>query len=348
MSYQREFEQRLKVAVVGVGSHAYRNVLPALHFLPVRLVALCDIDESRAQVTAEEYGVNHVYTSTQAMYTAETLDAVFLCVGPRQHPQLTVEALDAGLHVWLEKPPAMRAAEIEVMQQHAGDRVVVVGFKKAFMPATEKAFELVASGHCGPLATIMAEYPMSVPEDGEAVLDSGEFTNWLANGVHPLSLMLRIGGPVEAVRCQRAPRGGGAVLLEFRSGVQGILHMWAWGGYGASTERYNFVGRDGAVTIENSSRVTLHRGIDFSYGRTTSFAPAGTDSGSIVWEPQNRLATLENNGLFVQGMIAEMAYFCDHILKGEQPQIGSLNFALDLMKVYEAVLCSQGERVSIE
>ena len=37
MSYQREFEQRLNVAVVGVGSHGYRNILPALHYLPVRL-----------------------------------------------------------------------------------------------------------------------------------------------------------------------------------------------------------------------------------------------------------------------------------------------------------------------
>ena len=34
MSYQREFEERLNVAVVGVGSHGYRNVLPTLTFLP--------------------------------------------------------------------------------------------------------------------------------------------------------------------------------------------------------------------------------------------------------------------------------------------------------------------------
>ena len=44
MSYQREFERRLNVGVVGVGSHAYRNILPTLHFLPVRLVALCDLN----------------------------------------------------------------------------------------------------------------------------------------------------------------------------------------------------------------------------------------------------------------------------------------------------------------
>ena len=44
MSYQREFEKRLNVAIVGVGSHGYRNILPTLTFLPIRLKALCDLD----------------------------------------------------------------------------------------------------------------------------------------------------------------------------------------------------------------------------------------------------------------------------------------------------------------
>lgn len=348
MVYQREFERRLNVAVVGVGSHAYRNVLPALHHLPVRLVAMCDVNEALVRATAVEYGVNRIYSSAQEMYASETLDAVFLCVGPKQHPQLTIEALDAGLHVWLEKPPAMRAAEVEIMKQHAGDRVVVVGFKKALMPATNKACELIENGQVGQLATIMAEYPIRYPEEGAEVLENGRFTDWLANGVHPLSLMLRVGGPVEAVYCHRGPHGGGAVVLEYRSGVTGILHLWAWTGYAAASERYSFVGQKGAVIIDNSTRVSLHRGIEFSYGRTTSFAQAGTDSGSVVWEVQNRLATLENSGLFVQGMVHEMNYFCDHVLAGQQPEIGSLDFAHEIMKVYEAVLQSQGERVAVE
>jgi predicted dehydrogenase len=347
LTYQREFDRHLRVALVGVGSHAYRNVLPALHFLPVRLVAVCDINEALARVTAEEYGINRIYTNASKMYANETLDAVFICVGPQQHPQLTIEALDAGLHVWLEKPPAMRASQIESMKQHVGDRVVVVGFKKAFMPATNKACELIESGRCGQLATIMAEYPIKMPDEGAAVLENGRYTDWLANGVHPLSLMLRVGGKVEAVNWHRSSNGGGAVILQYPNGVTGILHIWGWSGYAAASERYSFIGQAGAVIIDNSTRVSWHKGIEFAYGRTTTFAPPGIESGSTTWEIQNRLATLENGGLFVQGMYDEMLYFCDHVLKGQQPEIGSLDFALEIMKVYEAVLHSQGERVAI-
>ncbi len=57
MTYQREFKQRLNVALVGVGSHTYRNLLPALHFMPIHLVAICDVNEELARTTAEEYGV---------------------------------------------------------------------------------------------------------------------------------------------------------------------------------------------------------------------------------------------------------------------------------------------------
>jgi predicted dehydrogenase len=107
MSYQREFDRYLNVGLVGAGSHSYRNLLPVLNFLPVRLRAVCDISREAAERTAAQYGCRS-YTRTEHMYSQEKLDAVFLCVGPRQHPALGKEAMDAGHHVWVEKPVSVR------------------------------------------------------------------------------------------------------------------------------------------------------------------------------------------------------------------------------------------------
>ena len=52
MSYQRDFERRLKVGIVGVGGHCYRNLLPTMNYLPVRIVAMCDVNEERLRATA--------------------------------------------------------------------------------------------------------------------------------------------------------------------------------------------------------------------------------------------------------------------------------------------------------
>ncbi len=344
MSYQREFEKRLRVAVVGIGSHAYRNLLPAMHFLPVQLTAFCDLDLELAERTAREYGVPSCYADAAEMYQREELDAVFISVSAQLHPELVCQALDAGLHVWVEKPPAIRASEVETMIAQRRDRVVVVGFKKAFAPATRKVRELLADDAVGPLTGLTGDYRVTIPKDGAAVLKERRFSGWLANGVHPLSLMIAVGGDVAAVTLHRSGSTEvGTCVLEFSSGAIGTLNLVS-GSY--RFERYAFWGKH-YITIENSMRVELWRGIrsDYSYG--TTFAPAGMESGTIVWEPQNAFASLENKALFTQGFYHEMRYFCDCILTGGVAEEGSLEFTHMVMKVYEAALLSGGARVEL-
>ena len=345
MTYQREFDRRLRAGIVGVGSHSYRNLLPTMTFLPVDLVAVCDLNRDLAAATARQYGAAGVYTSSPEMYRREKLDAVFLCVSPQTHPTLVAEALDAGLHIWFEKPPAMRASDVEALIPRRGDRAVVCGLKKVFMPATRKVVEILAQEKFKPLRSVLAEYPMSIPSNGRRVLESREFTNWLGNGCHPLSLMIEVGGEVSAVRTHRGRHGGGACVLEFSSGAVGNLHLAD--GAPRPVERYAFYGRGVEVTIEDGRRVTMQRGIPFDYARTATYAPEGLDHGAVVWEPQNSLATLENKALFTQGFYDEMKYFCDCALGGRPAVRGGLEFALHLMRVYEAALLSDGDRVNV-
>ena len=345
MSYQRDFEERLTVGVVGLGSHSYRNVLPAMHYLPVKLTAFCDLDLDLAKRTGEEYGVTACYTSTSEMYRNEDLDAVFTVVSPEAHPDLVCEALDAGLHVWTEKPPAVLASEVETMIEHRGDRVAVVGFKKAFMPATQKVSELLSTEEWGPLTGMSAEYHMTIPENGEEVLRERQAPNWLKNGCHPLSCMLAVGGEVKTVTMHRSSSGGGTCVLGFENGAVGSFNLVSAGGKRVA-ERYAFWGQS-QITIDSTLRVTMHRGIPFSYKNTTSYVPEGTDTGSVVWEPWDTLGTLENKALFTQGFYDEMRYFCDCALEGNPAEKESLEFALSVMKVYEAALVSQGETITL-
>lgn len=345
MSYQREFERRLKAGVVGAGSHCYRNLLPTMTFLPVELVALCDPKAELAEATARQYGVPRTYRSAAEMYAGEKLDAVFISVSQQMHPQLVCEALDAGLHVWFEKPPAMRAGQVQQMIQKRGDRVVVCGLKKAFMPSTRKVVEIFSQAKYQPLRSIVAEYPLSIPANGREVLEKGQSTNWLGNGCHPLAAMVEVGGPVSALSVHRGRHGGGACVLDFKSGAIGNLHLAD--GSTRHTERYTFYGTGVEVTIDNCWRVSMARGSPFEYGRTTSYAPEGFEHGTIVWEPQNCLATLENKALFTQGFYDEMKHFCDCALEGRPARTGTLEFARHLMEIYEAALLCEGPRVAV-
>jgi predicted dehydrogenase len=347
MSYQREFEKRINVALIGTGSHAYRNILPTLTFLPVNLVALCDFNVELARKSSAQYGVKNVYKDASEMYRNEKLDAVLLCVSPQAHPQLACQALDAGLHVWLEKPTSMRASEVEEMIRHRGNRVVVNGLKKVFMPSTRQVVDIFSKPQHGPIRTILAQYAMSIPDEGERVLTERISTDWLNNGCHPLSLILDVGGPVGAVTVHRGRHGGGACILEFKSGAIGNFHLADGAPTTQPFERYSFFGNNCSVTIENNNRVVFQRGIPFTYAQTSNFTVPGFDSGAIVWEAQNTLGTLENKSLMTQGFYGELKYFCDCVLNGTVPELGSLEFALHLMRVYEAALLSKSVRILV-
>ncbi len=345
MTYQREFDDRLKVAVVGIGSHAYRNILPALNYLPVELKAVCNhSNKELAERTAAQYGCRS-YQSTRQMYETENLDAVCISVAPELHAQLVMEALDAGLHVFVEKPVAMNAASIREIMKRRKDRVVVVGYKKAFMPAMQKVLEICHSPEYGNLESILAVYPMKMPEDGAAALKEGKRTDWLNNGCHSLAVLLAAGGPVKSVISLQGPLHNGVNVLTFKNGVMGTFHLASGP---QPNEDYHFYAPRWHMQIDNTTRVILQRGIPSVYGRTTSFAPPGDDTGAVVWEAQNCKATLENKALFVQGMYQEMMYFCECILKGKKPDLGSLEFALELQKVTEALMLSNGREIMIE
>jgi predicted dehydrogenase len=346
VSYQREFKTSIPAGIIGAGAHCYRNILPVMNYLPVELRAICDPNEEAGKAAAKQYGCVW-YRDAAEMYLREPeLKAVFIAVGPALHPALVKEALAAGRHVWVEKPIAIRAAEVEEMIAARGDRVVVVGLKKAFMPAAAKAKEIIAGKKYGNLKSALAVYHMTIPENGKELLERREAPNWLRNGVHPLAFLSEIGGKVDEVLTYTNGEGYGAVLLRYASGVMGTLHLSS--GPMPNVERYELFGSTWQMHIIDQ-QVELRRGIPFTYNQTSNFVPEGDDSGTIVWNASNCLATLENKALFTQGFFAETKYFCDCILEGRKPVsgTGSLEQALEIMKVYEAALLSHGKPVKI-
>lgn len=343
MEYRIEAQRRLRIGVVGAGSHCYRNILPTLIYLPVDLVAVADRDLDRARTVAAMQGARP-YASASEMYAAEDLDAVLLVVSPQMHPALTIEALQAGLHVYMEKPAGTRASQVEQMLAARGDRTVVVGFKKAFMPATRKAAELMADPANQPLRTLLGVYPMVLPDNPEEVLESGQMTPWLANGCHPLSILLELGGPVEKVVSFRSAHGGGAAILHHRNGAITNFHMSEGAPKSQPNERFAVYGGNISIEIENSRKLVFQRGVDFNYSHGTEFL---NGHGATVWEAQNSLNSPENMAVMTQGLYGGLAHFCEAVLAGRQATIGNLEFALHLTRVWEAVMLSRGEPVAV-
>ena len=106
----------LKVGLLGAGGITNSH-LPAYLEHPdrVKLTAVCDLDESRAQAQAKKAGVEAVYTDLDKMLREADIDAVDNCTFHPAHAPLCIAVAEAGKHVLVEKPMAITVQECRDM-----------------------------------------------------------------------------------------------------------------------------------------------------------------------------------------------------------------------------------------
>ncbi|HEX7811767.1 MAG TPA: Gfo/Idh/MocA family oxidoreductase [Burkholderiales bacterium] len=116
-------EGKLRIGVAGAGAISQYHLAGWSETPDAQLVAICDVDESRARAKAQAFRIPGVYTDFRAMIEGEDLDAVDVVTPVGTHGPLTRVAADAGLHVCCQKPLTPTVREAEALIAYVGDRV---------------------------------------------------------------------------------------------------------------------------------------------------------------------------------------------------------------------------------
>ena len=103
----------LKVALVGCGQIADGHVSEIAKIECARLVAVCDAEPIMAEQLAMRFAVPAWYDNFERMLELEKPDVVHICTPPSSHAPLARLAVDAGCHVYVEKPFALSYAETD-------------------------------------------------------------------------------------------------------------------------------------------------------------------------------------------------------------------------------------------
>ena len=145
--------KKLKIAIVGTGWIAGTHIKQYLKMEDVEIVAGCDIIEGKAEAFFKEYGLEGVrcYTSDKEMYAKEEIDAVSICTYNMTHAECTINALEAGVHVLLEKPMCVTTEEaVEIMKaEKKSGKILSVGFQPRFDEDMKQVKKVVQSGVLG-------------------------------------------------------------------------------------------------------------------------------------------------------------------------------------------------------
>ncbi len=123
----------LRVGVVGVNGIGQAHLLALKSVDGAVLAAVCDIDGARAAKAASDHEVAS-FTDAVALFGSGVVDAVVVATPPGTHAALARDALDAGLHVYCEKPVTPVSDEGYALARHAEarGRVFQVGFQFRF------------------------------------------------------------------------------------------------------------------------------------------------------------------------------------------------------------------------
>ena len=186
-------EALVRVAQVGLGAWG-TNLVRNLDEL-ADLAWISDTSQDKLDLSARRYPGAQATMALEDILADPTVEAIVIATPVPTHFQLARAALGAGKHVFVEKPPAMRAREMEELVQLAEQRrlVLMPGHLLLYHPGVRKLKELIDSGDLGEVLCIYGN------RQNLGTIRTNENALW-SLGVHDLSVILHLIGeePSEA------------------------------------------------------------------------------------------------------------------------------------------------------
>ena len=256
------------VGVIGAGGFAKGLLLPALIKTPAVLAYVADLNGVAAKHAAQKFGAEKAITDYKLILGDNRVKAVFILVGHSIHARLVCEALEAGKHVYVEKPLAMNEDELTRVAEAAGKasgQLLMVGFNRRFSPHTIKMKKLLA-GRSEPLCMSMTVNGGAIPADHWTQDPERGGGRIIGEGCHFIDLLAYLAdSPVKTVSAIMVGEGPAvrddkmAIVLGFADGSVGTVNYFSNGSKSYPKESLE-VFSDGRVLRMENFRQTLGHG----------------------------------------------------------------------------------------
>ncbi|MFV0335711.1 MAG: Gfo/Idh/MocA family protein [Tropicimonas sp.] len=329
----------INIGWIGCGTHARQMLLPQMGRNDIRIAALCDRDGGALQRTAAEYGVPVLTDDFTALIRTPGLDAVGMAVGPEVHGVAALAALEAGLPVFMEKPPAATAAgarEIARAAEKAGKRVMV-GFMKRYSTGNRIAMNVLKGGGFGDILGITGAY-MTAPTYFAGEPDYTGF--YLHHCVHYMDLIpWFIGEDFGDMELRSVSPQPGRLLLHLNfttgAGKIGNIVMGTVQSRGTPMEEIRIMGDHARLHVDNIINVSLYRDPPFKAQDPQATLNPACDT--LSWTPNFTAAANEDHKGYA-ALLADVAA----VLRGEARDVPDIGDGVRAMERLERMIRQTG------
>lgn len=335
----------------------------------IRLVHLGEANEELARRRAAEFGFAKASADWRAVIADPDVQVISLTTPNQFHPEMAIAALEAGKHLWCEKPMAPALADAKAMLDTArrSGKVAALGYNYIQSPGIRHIKRLLADGAIGTINHLRIEMDEDFMADPDALFF---WKHEAASGygalddfaVHPLSLIHTLFGRVARVMCDMAkpyaqrklPEGGlrdvetfdiASSLIHLQNGVSGTLlvNRSAWGRKGRIA--LQILGSKGSILFdqERFNEVQLYlasdRPSEQGY-RTILSSPHHEPYGRFVPAPGHGLGFNDLKTIECRELIARM--------QGQPANIIEFEDGLEIERTVHAMARSHEEKRWVE
>jgi predicted dehydrogenase/threonine dehydrogenase-like Zn-dependent dehydrogenase len=244
--------------IVGAGNFTKMMIVPTMKKLGYKVKYIASERGLSSTILAKKYGITFATSDYQEILKDNEVDAVAIAVRHNMHAKLTVEALNAGKHVFVEKPLALTLSDISLIEaaQRASGKTVTVGFNRRFSPFALKAKEILkGAGAINVIANMNAGFipPNSWVHDLQ--VGGGRI---VGEACHMIDLITFFTGSLvkEVVMTAAGTQpdestDNASLLLKYQNGSVGVINYFSNGSKSYSKERVEIYSQGKTLVIDN-------------------------------------------------------------------------------------------------
>lgn len=243
--------------IIGAGNFTSSTIIPGMKAAEANLKYIASAGGLSAKTLAKKGEVAYASSDYKEMLSDEQVDMVMITTRHNLHAPMAKEALQAGKHVFVEKPLCLNAKELEEISNLAEEKnkMVVVGFNRRFSPLAVKMRSLLGEGSKNIVATMNAGF---IPGDvwiHDLEVGGGRI---IGEACHYIDLCTYLAGSKVTAVCMSSlgknpeeNTDNASILLKYENGTNAVINYFANGSKSYSKERIETYSQELTLVLDN-------------------------------------------------------------------------------------------------
>jgi predicted dehydrogenase/threonine dehydrogenase-like Zn-dependent dehydrogenase len=251
--------QRGVIGIIGAGNFTASTILPQLQKIKAPIKYIASSKGLSGTTLAKKFGVTNSTTDYKEILKDGEVDAVVITTRHSAHAHQVLEAIDAGKHVFVEKPLALTHSELDEIQKaiQKSDKTLTVGFNRRFSPFILDAKKQLGNANV-PINVVATMNAGFIPGDSwvhDMNVGGGRI---IGEACHLIDLITYLSGSlVESVMMNALGEhpsentDNATILLRYKNGSSGVINYFSNGSKAYSKERVEIYSQNRTIVIDN-------------------------------------------------------------------------------------------------